>query len=80
MPYAAWVATNGLNACVIVLSGELSITRVGVAAAFPLLEFELGVDEHAARPRHTLATAARLTRPRRLSSLLILSPDFVEGR
>jgi hypothetical protein len=69
MLYAAWVARNGLNACVIVLSGELSITSVVAAPVVRL--WELGLDEHAASPSHTVATAARLATPLRLSSFLI---------
>jgi hypothetical protein len=60
---------------VIEVSGELSITSVGVAPELFCCEF--GLDEHAASPPQMVAAAARPARLRRLSSLLMLSPTFV---
>jgi hypothetical protein len=58
MPHAAWVATNGLNAWLIVLSGELSMTSV---CDVPELEVLVGLlDEHAAAPV-VARTAAAVT-------------------
>src|SRR5579859_397823 len=71
MPQAAWVGTNGLNACVIVLSGELSITRVCDPLEFA--EFAAGLDEHAPSPAARTPTAATVNRVEWLCGLLIIS-------
>jgi hypothetical protein len=71
MPQMASVGTNGLNAWVIVLSGELSIVRV---AEEEEEEFELDapvelLDEHAPAPaarRAAAVTAASFLWPRNL--------------
>src|SRR5437899_326600 len=86
MPQMAWVGTNGLNAWVIVLSGELSMVRVPEAEEF---EFELGepvelLDEHAPAPaarRAAAVTAASFLWPRNLEIifLVFLSVEKVEG-
>src|SRR6266571_3170349 len=63
MPKMAWVATKGLNAWVIVLSGELSMVRV-LAEPEPDDPAEL-LDEHAPAPAARSAaavTAARFLR------------------
>src|SRR5580700_5946012 len=60
MPQMAWVAMNGLNAWVIVLSGELSMINVGVAADFDELG-ELLDEPHAATPAARMATALTAT-------------------
>jgi hypothetical protein len=60
---------------VIEVSGELSITRVGVAPELFCPAF--GLDEHAASPPQMVAAAARPARLRRLSSLLMLSPSWM---
>jgi hypothetical protein len=60
MPKMAWVATNGLNAWVIVLSGELSMIRVPEAeeeAFEPDEPVEL-LDEQAPAPAASSAAAA----------------------
>src|ERR1017187_234800 len=79
MPYAAWVATNGLKACVMVVSGELSMTSLVALVVEPDV-LPLGLDEHAASPPQTTATADRPTRPRLLSRLLMLPPTFLVDR
>src|SRR5580658_8523224 len=77
----AWVGTYGLNACVMEVSGELSITRVlPMAVAVPgELELELELDEHAASPaasKPAVASAkSRLWLCNLLISLVFLS-DF----
>jgi hypothetical protein len=71
MPYAWPVVTNGLNAWVIVVSGELSIVRVDDTDFEELLGLVL--DEHAATPAQTMAAAAMVTRLLRLSRLPMLS-------
>jgi len=82
MPCGARVETNGLKACVIEVSGELSITRV-FPVLVPLLaeldvepELELEL-EHAASPaasRPAVATAkSRLWLCDLLISLVLLS-------
>ncbi len=69
IPQAALVGANGLNASVIEVSGELSITRVlpvlGVLVALPedcvdpgAAELELGLEEHAAMPAASRPAAA----------------------
>src|SRR5215831_1512135 len=83
MPKMAWVGTNGLNAWVIVLSGELSMMRVPEAEEF---EFEFDepvelLDPHAAAPaarRAAAVTAASFLWPRNLE--IILGFLSVEGR
>src|SRR5262252_10462240 len=84
MPKMAWVGTNGLNAWVIVLSGELSIVRVPVAEEF---EFEFDepvelLDPHAAAPaarRAAAATAASVLWPRNLEFILVSCPSKGRG-
>src|SRR5215467_11534114 len=85
MPKMAWVGTNGLNAWVIVLSGELSMMRVPEAEEF---EFEFDepvelLDPHAAAPaarRAAAVTAASFLWPRNLEFILVfLSVKKVEG-
>src|SRR5215472_18296723 len=88
MPKMAWVGTNGLNAWVIVLSGELSMVRVPEAEEF---EFEFDepvelLDPHAAAPaarRAAAVTAASFLWPRNLEFILVFlsvkrsrAPDF----
>src|SRR6516165_4501683 len=76
MPKMAWVGTNGLNAWVIVLSGELSMMRVPEAEEF---EFEFDepvelLDEHAPTPAARSAaavTAASFLWPRNLEFILV---------
>src|SRR5690349_21648174 len=84
MPKMAWVGTNGLNAWVIVLSGELSMVRVPEAEE----EFEFDepvelLDEHAPAPaarRAAAVTAASFLWPRNLEFILVfLSVKKVEG-
>jgi hypothetical protein len=69
IPQAALVGANGLNASVIEVSGELSITRVlpvlGVLVVLPedcvdpgAAELELGLEEHAAMPAASRPAAA----------------------
>src|SRR5579859_2075465 len=72
-----WVATNGLNAWVIVLSGELSMVRV------PVADFEFGalvelLDEHALAPaarRAATVTAASFLWPRNLEIIFGSCPS-----
>src|ERR1700746_376205 len=59
IPQIAWGATNGLNAWVIVLSGELSMVSVGEELA--LEEPDEVLDEHAATPAARTATAVTAT-------------------
>src|SRR5689334_5020305 len=72
MPKMAWVGTNGLNAWVIVLSGELSMMRVPEAEEDFEFEFDEPVellDEHAPAPAARSAaavTAASFLWPRNL--------------
>src|ERR1700761_2872975 len=83
MPYAACVGANGLKACVMVDSGELSITRVLPMALLLVpeeLELELELDpelEHAASPAASTPAAAtaksRLWLCKLLISLVFLS-------
>src|SRR5215468_5725686 len=75
MPHAAWVGTNGLNAWVIVLSGELSIVSVGEELELD----ELGevLDEHAATPAARTATALTATSVLGPRNLLIISVPVV---
>src|SRR5436190_5130731 len=76
MPKMAWVGTNGLNAWVIVLSGELSMMRVPEAEEF---EFEFDepvelLDEHAPAPAARSAaatTAASFLWPGNLEIILV---------
>src|SRR5216683_3282870 len=69
MPKMAWVGMNGLNAWVIVLSGELSMVRVAEEEEFELdAPVEL-LDEHAPAPaarRAAAVTAASFLWPRNL--------------
>src|SRR5690349_7880665 len=62
MPKMAWVGTKGLNAWVIVLSGELSMVSVLFEPEFepvdPVVEL---LDEHAAAPAASSATAVTAT-------------------
>ena len=71
MPWAAWVGANGLNAWVMVVSGELSMTRV-----FPVVEalvdgLELELDEHALSPAASKQAAATAISRMGLWNLLI---------
>ena len=71
MPQMAWVGMNGLNAWVIVLSGELSMVRVAEEEEEefePDAPVEL-LDEHAPAPaarRAAAVTAASFLWPRNL--------------
>src|SRR5690349_24213062 len=75
MPKMAWVGTNGLNAWVIVLSGELSMVRVPEAEE----EFEFDepvelLDEHAPAPaarRAAAVTAASFLWPGNLEIIVV---------
>jgi hypothetical protein len=62
MPQAGSVVMNGLNAWVMAVSGELSMTRVFPVAvpvfAAPGLELELELDEQAASPPASTPAAA----------------------
>ena len=64
--------TNGLNAWVMEVSGELSMTRVfPVVLALELAELELELDEHAASPPASTAAAATVSSRLWLCNLLI---------
>src|SRR6267154_1832862 len=90
MPKMAWVGMNGLNAWVIVLSGELSMVRVAEEEEFELdAPVEL-LDEHAPAPaarRAAAVTAASFLWPRNLEIIFWFScpskcrgpPDFCCG-
>jgi hypothetical protein len=83
MPKMAWVGTNGLNAWVIVLSGELSMMRVPEAEEFEFDDPVELLDEHAPTPaarRAAAVTAASFLWPRNLEFILVfLSVKKVEG-
>ena len=64
MPCGAAVDTNGLKSWVMVVSGELSMTRV--SDDLDEVDFDepgAGVDEHAATPAASRPTAAMATTP-----------------
>src|SRR5580693_712136 len=73
MPCGAAVDTNGLKSSVIVVSGELSMTR-GLDAVLdePLPELA-GVDEHAPTPAASRPTAAMATSPLCVRCVLLIS-------
>src|SRR6266516_1902819 len=74
MPKMAWVGTNGLNAWVIVLSGELSMMRVPEAEEFEFDEPVELLDEHAPAPAARSAaatTAASFLWPGNLEIILV---------
>ena len=74
MPCGAAVDTNGLKSSVMVVSGELSMTRV--LEALDLVDeppLELFVDEHAPRPADSRPTAAIATSPLCVMCFLLIS-------
>src|SRR6185437_4652548 len=90
MPKMACVGTNGLNAWVIVLSGELSMMRVPEADDFEPDELVEELDPHAAAPAARMATAvtaASFLWPRNLEIILVFlsvkrsrAPRFLRRR
>jgi hypothetical protein len=74
MPQMASVGMNGLNAWVIVLSGELSMVRVAEEEPFELEEPVELLDEHAPAPaarRAAAVTAASFLWPRNLEFIVV---------
>jgi hypothetical protein len=61
MPHMGWVAMNGLNDWVIVLSGELSMTSVCDVVPEPDEAVGGLLDEHAAAPAARATAAVTVT-------------------
>jgi hypothetical protein len=82
MPYADWVVSYGLNAWVIVVSGELSIVKVAVDddEDEDLPPPGLGLDPQAASPPQMRAAAAMPVTVVCLSSFLMVPPAVVGSR